>query len=325
MKIARALGAGEAGPKIDNAHIEQAPSNAQDKEKTSRTSWRDWLPIHPAAELFPLMSKTQLRELAADIKRNGLRLQLAVIGCPDGKPTLLEGRNRLDAMELVGLKIVIADIAVRVDYPGFDPYAYVISANFHRRHLTAEQKRELIAKLIKATPEKSDRQIAAMLGVSHHTVGMVRTEMERRGQIAHVETHTDSKGRKQPSRKRRARKKSTKPKPRNDIGADSRVEAERLRVRVEELQAQVRQRDFKITGLESEIEELRGKLATGIGGDMSISEFQAAHKQWEEAFETQRGIIARLENENAKLRAGAAAPPADDELDIPERLKRSAS
>jgi hypothetical protein len=100
--------------------------------------------------------------------------------------------------------------------------------------------------------------------------------------------------------------------PRDDIGADSRVEAERLRVRVEELQAQVRQRDFKITGLESEIEELRGKLVTGTGGGMSNSEFQTAIKKWEETVEVQRGIIARLENENANLRAGAAAPPADD-------------
>ena len=38
-----------------------------------------------------------------------------------------------------------------------DPYAYVLSANVHRRHLTAEQKRELIAKVLKAQPEKSNR------------------------------------------------------------------------------------------------------------------------------------------------------------------------
>jgi hypothetical protein len=113
--------------------------------------------------------------------------------------------------------------------------------------------------------------------------------------------------------------------PAADIRADSQAEAERLRVRVEELQAQVCQRDFKITGLESEIEELRGKLATGTGGDMSISEFQIAIKKWEETVETQRSIIARLENENAKLRAGVAASPADDGLDISECLKRSAS
>jgi len=71
--------------------------------------------------------------------------------------------------------------------------------------------------------------------------------------------------------------------PAADIGADSRAEAERLRVRVEELQAEKRRLEIKITGLESQIEELR--KATGTGGDMSLSDFQAAHKRWEETFE----------------------------------------
>jgi hypothetical protein len=31
-------------------------------------SWRDVLPIHPAAELFPLMSPGELRALGEDIK-----------------------------------------------------------------------------------------------------------------------------------------------------------------------------------------------------------------------------------------------------------------
>jgi hypothetical protein len=84
-----------------------------------------------------------------------------------------------------------------------DPYAYVISANIRRRHLSAEQQRELIAKLIKATPEKSDRQIAETVKVDHKTVGAVRAEQERRGEIPRVETRTDSKGRKQPRRKPR--------------------------------------------------------------------------------------------------------------------------
>ena len=33
--------------------------------------------------------------------------------------------------------------------------------NVTRRHLTQEQKRELVAKLLEAHPDKSDRQIAA--------------------------------------------------------------------------------------------------------------------------------------------------------------------
>jgi hypothetical protein len=36
---------------------------------------------------------------------------------------------------------------------------------------------------------------------------------------------------------------------------------------------------------------------------MSISEFQAAHKQWEDFAETQKNIIRDLQNENATLRA----------------------
>jgi hypothetical protein len=33
--------------------------------------WRDVLPIHPAAELFPLMAPDELRALGADIKKSG--------------------------------------------------------------------------------------------------------------------------------------------------------------------------------------------------------------------------------------------------------------
>jgi hypothetical protein len=109
---------------------------------------------------------------------------------------------------------------------------------------------------------------------------------------------------------------------RDDIGANSTAEAERLRVRIEELQAEKHRLEIKVAGLESEIEELRGKLKAG--GDMSIGEFQAAIKKWEETVETQRGIIARLENENAHLRARVGPPPPDDGLDIPEFLQRAA-
>lgn len=34
-------------------------------------SWRDH--IHPAADLFPMMSEPELRQLGEDIKKNGLR------------------------------------------------------------------------------------------------------------------------------------------------------------------------------------------------------------------------------------------------------------
>ena len=64
-------------------------------------------------------------------------------------------------------------------YPSavLDPYAWVVSANIRRRHLTGEQKRDIIAKLLKATPDKSNNAIAKTIGVDDKTVGKVRDEM----------------------------------------------------------------------------------------------------------------------------------------------------
>jgi hypothetical protein len=89
-----------------------------------------------------------------------------------------------------------------------DPWEAAISANIHRRHLTAEQKRELIAKLLKAKPKpkpkQSNRQIAKQVKADDKTVAKVRKELEARSEISNVDTRTDTKGRKQPAERKRA-------------------------------------------------------------------------------------------------------------------------
>jgi hypothetical protein len=197
-------------------------------------SWRDALPIHPAAELFPLMSPDELRVLGEDIKKNGLRSDIvlwrpSVYGGPTAGVQLLDGRNRLDAIETLVGEIEIVPPKASATYRKWkiepksgerrfftmsevrcDPYAYVVSANIHRRHLTAEQKRELIGKLLKATPEKSDRQIAEAVKASPTTVGTVRNKMEATGDVSKLDTRRDTKGREQPASK-------PKPKPAPEI------------------------------------------------------------------------------------------------------------
>ena len=64
--------------------------------------WRDVLKIHPAADLFPPMTESELRELAEDIKTSGLHAPLVGWGSSEGQ-FLLDGRNRLDALALLGL------------------------------------------------------------------------------------------------------------------------------------------------------------------------------------------------------------------------------
>jgi hypothetical protein len=164
-------------------------------------TWRDVLPVHPAAELFPRMSESELRELGEDIRANKLQFPIATWFDPVAKVELLiDGRNRLDAMELIGL-LTAEVISYRSRLTCIDPWAFVVSANIKRRHLTAEQKRELIAKLIKQTPNKSDRQIAKQTKTSPTTVGKIRKESEAAGDVSKLDTRTDIRGRKQPAAK----------------------------------------------------------------------------------------------------------------------------
>lgn len=87
---------------------------------------------HPAAELFPMMEREQLQELADDIRKNGL---LEPIVNWQGK--LLDGRNRLSACALAGVEPRYVDLK---RLPGGDTVAYVMSKNLKRRHLTAPQR-----------------------------------------------------------------------------------------------------------------------------------------------------------------------------------------
>jgi ParB-like chromosome segregation protein Spo0J len=114
------------------------------------------LKAHPLADIFPLMEGAEFEALVADIKAHGLREPVMVF-----EDMILDGRNRYRACQSAGIEPTFTT------YTGDDPVAYVISANIYRRHLTAEQKRDLIAELIKAQPEKSNRQIAKATGVSH--------------------------------------------------------------------------------------------------------------------------------------------------------------
>jgi hypothetical protein len=200
-------------------------------------SWRDDLKIHPAADLFPLLSPDELRKLGEDIIKNGLASPIVLWSNGKSPALLLDGRNRLDAIEiatggpviigapsLTAGKDFLARDRVIVLEKWVDPYAYVISANIHRRHLTAEQKRELIGKVLRADPSKSDREIGRIVKADNKTVASVRAEREAREEIPHVENRTDSKGRQQ-----RAKKSKPKTQVSDEILPQRAAAAERIR------------------------------------------------------------------------------------------------
>jgi ParB-like chromosome segregation protein Spo0J len=186
-------------------------------------SWRDVIKVHPAANLFPMMSADELKALGKDIRQKGLTSPIAItanryVGS-DWAYQLLDGRNRLDAMELAGIEfdlvlkdgkcIIESELDCARDGGFFPPaivvnndlYAYVISANVHRRHLTTQQKLDLLDKVMKAHPNLSSRRIAKLAGVSPTTAAKSRRKLQANGDVSTVDTSIDTKGRKQPTRK----------------------------------------------------------------------------------------------------------------------------
>ncbi|QDV69007.1 Modification methylase HindIII [Rosistilla carotiformis] len=86
--------------------------------------------FHAACALFPVLQGTELRELANDIRQNGL---LEPIVVHNGE--ILDGRNRLEACEIAGIEPKF----VEWDGEG-SPVQWIISKNLQRRHLSASQR-----------------------------------------------------------------------------------------------------------------------------------------------------------------------------------------
>lgn len=105
--------------------------------------------VHPAADVFPMLSEDELLELANDIAENGLREPLVLQVSEEGKTLLIDGRNRRAACELV-------KVTPEVRYlNGEDAIAFIFSTNIARRHLTAGQRAMAHARLYPA--EKGGR------------------------------------------------------------------------------------------------------------------------------------------------------------------------
>lgn len=95
---------------------------------------------HEYANLFPMMSESELTGLVADIKANGLQDPVVI-----HEGMILDGRNRYKACLEAG---VVADT---IDYEGDDALSYVISHNLHRRHLNESQRAMVASRMAKLT------------------------------------------------------------------------------------------------------------------------------------------------------------------------------
>src|SRR5207249_5143591 len=86
------------------------------KPKITPKKWSERLKVHPAADMFPPMPADELLALGNDMKENGLRQPILLFKSEDGEKQVVDGRNRLDAAELVGLPTVDTDGQLAIDH-----------------------------------------------------------------------------------------------------------------------------------------------------------------------------------------------------------------
>lgn len=134
---------------------------------------------HPAAQLFPLMSEDELKDLAADIKKNGLLEPVALY-----EDKVLDGRNRLRACAMAEVKPRCFDLNSKTS-----PVAYVISKNLHRRHLSTGQLGGIGRKAMPMIQEEAKKR--QLSGLRKGSVP-VKTKWSKRGEPNDINKTTGS-------------------------------------------------------------------------------------------------------------------------------------
>jgi len=163
--------------------------------KTNRRAASDTMP-HPFALLFPAVTGDALKALVTSIRERGFLPQFPIYTY-QGK--VLEGWTRHRASKEAGVEPIYKEF----DGDDASALAFVCAANVVRRHLTSDQKREVVTGVLKQNPKLSDRQIASMVGVSPTTVGSVRATV----QIGQSDKRVGKDGKERPAKQpRKARK-----------------------------------------------------------------------------------------------------------------------
>lgn len=132
-------------------------------------------------QVMPNLNADEYKELKEDIAQRGVMVPIEF----DEQGHILDGHHRMKICAELGIKDYPK--VIRAGMTEEEKRTHARKLNMARRQLSQEQRRELIRQQLKETPEKSDRQIAAGLGISHHTVSARRNELEQGGQIAHLD------------------------------------------------------------------------------------------------------------------------------------------
>jgi hypothetical protein len=145
------------------------------------------IPVHPAADLFPMINGDPFVSLINDIKANGQEFPVLV-----WNGAIVDGRNRYAACKAAGSKPKTKSMEFTSEC---EAIRFIISTNIHRRHLTESQRAMIaseLAKLGRGRPSGdnppigglSQEEAAASMQVSERSVQRAREVQEKAPDLA---------------------------------------------------------------------------------------------------------------------------------------------
>jgi N6-adenosine-specific RNA methylase IME4 len=143
-------------------------------------------------QVMPPLSQEDYAELKADISARGVQVPVEY----DEAGEILDGHHRVQICLELGIEHWPQ--LVRLGLSDAEKSEHARKLNVARRHLDQRQKRTLIEDQLRETPEKSNRQIAAVLRVDGKTVGVARERLERTAEIPRLEKTVGADGKNRP-------------------------------------------------------------------------------------------------------------------------------
>lgn len=179
---------------VDGAAIKRSPSRSAKLRQTDSAATQ--IQYEPVL-LLPSLCPEDFTALRDNIAVNGVLVPI-VVDSDGPMRRIIDGNYRKQIADEFGYD---CPEIVQPDLDEDEKRTLARALNLARRHLSREQKRELIADQLCESPERSNRWVAKQLGVHHATVASVRVVLEANGQIEATAERLGNDGKVQAARK----------------------------------------------------------------------------------------------------------------------------
>jgi len=146
----------------------------------------------PLFQFLPGLSDEEYRSLEDSIREHGIQVPILV----DENGAVIDGHHRKEIADRLGLD---CPRRFAMELTETQKRTLALSLNLDRRHLSREQRRELVAASLTADPQLSNREHARRTGANHETVAAIREPLVATGGIRQLDRTTGADGRERPS------------------------------------------------------------------------------------------------------------------------------